>query len=65
MPPVDLETLAERCTELIAERRFSDLKRILLGLDAPDVAELIAELGADHEAVVFRLLPKERATGVF
>lgn len=65
MPPVDLETLAERCTELIAERRFSDLKRILLGLDAPDVAELITELGADHEAVVFRLLPKERATGVF
>lgn len=65
MPPVDLETLAERCAELIAERRFSDLKRILLGLDAPDVAELIAELGAEHEAVVFRLLPKERATGVF
>lgn len=65
MPPVDLETLAERCGELIAERRFGDLKRILLGLDAPDVAELIAELGADHEAVVFRLLPKERATGVF
>ena len=65
MPPLDLDALAERCGELIAERRFGDLKRILLGLDAPDVAELISELGPEHEAVVFRLLPKERATGVF
>lgn len=65
MPPVDTAELAERCIDLIAGRRFGDLKRLLLGLDAPDVAELIVELGSEHEAVVFRLLPKERATGVF
>jgi magnesium transporter len=65
MPVIEMSELAERCSELIAARRFGELKRVLLGLDAPDVAELIAELGSEHEAVVFRLLPKERATGVF
>ncbi len=56
---------AERCATLIAERRFGELKRVLLGLDVPDLAETIVELGQEHEAVVFRLLPKERATNVF
>ena len=31
----------------------------------PDLAETIVELGREHEAVVFRLLPKERAISVF
>lgn len=65
MPTTDVERLAERCAALIAERRFGELKRVLLGLDAPDLAEAIVELGREHEAVVFRLLPKERATSVF
>ncbi|MDZ7799475.1 MAG: magnesium transporter [Trueperaceae bacterium] len=65
MDDADLVALAERCAELIAERKFGELRRMLLGLDAPDVAELIEELGSEHQAVVFRLLPKERATGVF
>lgn len=65
MPALDVETVAERCSELISERRFGELKRVLLGLDVPDLAETIVELGREHEAVVFRLLPKERATSVF
>ena len=64
-PTLDVEMLAERSAALIAERRFGELKRLLLGLDVPDLAEAIVELGREHEAVVFRLLPKERATSVF
>jgi len=65
MTTFDAVHLAERCDGLIAERRFGELKRVLLGLDVPDLAETIVELGQEHEAVVFRLLPKERATSVF
>lgn len=65
MSTIDVYAIAERCNDLIAERRFGQLKRVLLGLDAPDLAETIVELGVEHEAVVFRLLPKERATHVF
>lgn len=65
MPTEERVALADRCAELILERRFGELRKILLGLDAPDVAELIQELGPEHEAVVFRLLPKERAIAAF
>ena len=65
MPPATLPALAELSQELIAERRFGELKRLLLDLEPPDIAELIVELGPRHEAVVFRLLAKDRATTVF
>jgi len=60
-----LEHLASHCAELIAARRFGDLRTLLLGQELPDVADLIVELGSDDEAVTFRLLPKDRATTVF
>ncbi len=60
-----LEHLAGHCAELIAARRFGDLRTLLLGQELPDVADLIVELGSDNEAVTFRLLPKDRATTVF
>jgi magnesium transporter len=63
--PIELPELTERFQELIAGRRFGDLRRELMELEDPDVAEAIVELGREHEAVVFRLLPKDRATDVF
>ncbi len=65
MDDLRLHRTAERCSALIADRRFGDLRNVLLGEELPDVADLIVELGADHEAVVFRLLPKDIATAVF
>ncbi len=67
LPDLELErdALTERLHELIHERRFGEIRRRLLAFDAPDVAEAIRALGPEHEAVVFRLLSKDRATDVF
>ncbi|MEX2501443.1 MAG: magnesium transporter [Trueperaceae bacterium] len=69
MPLLDhdlhVDGLTDRLHELIAARRFGEIRRLLLAYDAPDVAEVIPELGSEHEAVVFRLLSKDRATDVF
>lgn len=65
MLTADRAELASHLGALINERRFNELQRELVGLDAPDLAEVIIALGHEHEAVVFRLLPKELATRTF
>lgn len=51
--------------ELIAARRFHEIRRRLLVYDPPDLADIIISLGSEDEAVVFRLLPKRLATLTF
>ena len=66
--PVDddpIGTLSEELAGCIAERRFEALKQRLRSGEVPDVAEAIDRLPADHEAVAFRLLDRERAYEVF
>lgn len=65
MPVMEPPQQVDAFVELIKERRFNELRRRILALDAPDLAEVIAELGMEHEAVVFRMLPKELATATF
>jgi magnesium transporter len=54
-----------RLAALVAERRFTELHGLLEGLEPPQIAEIIPELGERNEAVVFRLLPRELATQTF
>ena len=56
---------AERASLLIEEKKFAVLKTELSRMPAPDVAELIEELAAARQALVFRLLSKEHAAEVF
>jgi magnesium transporter len=58
------ELLTELRT-LIRERRFHDVRAQLLTLSAPDLAEVIASLEDDYEAVAFRLLPRTVSVTVF
>jgi magnesium transporter len=51
--------------ELIRNRAFGALREFLLGLAAPDLAELSASLPAEERAVVFRLLPRPLAAQTF
>jgi len=51
--------------ELLEARNFTDLRRLLLALPPPDIADLFADLSPEAEAVVFRLLPRELATQTF
>lgn len=56
---------AERASLLIEEKKFAELKTELSRMPAPDLAELIEELEAARQALVFRLLSKEHAAEVF
>jgi magnesium transporter len=50
---------------LIRARDFATLREVLDDLLVPDLAELISDIEPQDRAVVFRLLPKQRATDVF
>ncbi len=65
MLTLERQDLSAQVQSLIAERRFLELRRTLLRFDPPDLAELISDLGREHEAVVFRLLPKALSTRTF
>jgi magnesium transporter len=51
--------------EIIREKRWDELRGILLELDPSDVAEMIVDLPPEQDAPVFRVLPREFAGRVF
>lgn len=51
--------------ELIELRDFKALRSELERLEPPDIADIFTELGQDYEAVLFRLLPRDKAVTVF
>jgi magnesium transporter len=51
--------------ELIRQRNFNELREILCGFSAPDLAEIFTDLNPDDEAVLLRILPHELAAEVF
>ena len=55
----------ENLKELIASRKLSEAKKILLEMNEFDIASLIEELPSNELIQVFRLLPKNIATDVF
>jgi len=50
---------------MIEERQFAALRSSLLKLTPHTVAEIFADMSAEHVAVVFRVLPREFAADVF
>ncbi|MCH8332346.1 magnesium transporter [Candidatus Sumerlaeota bacterium] len=51
--------------ELIAARQFDTLREQLIELEPADVAEIIEDLAAGDQAVVFRLMPRDFASDIF
>ncbi len=51
--------------EMLAERQFSALRRSLIALPAPSVAEIVTDMDSKDVAIVFRILPREFAADVF
>ena len=51
--------------ELIRRRDFSQLREILSGFPAQDLAEIFNDLQPDDEAVLLRILPRDLAAQVF
>src|SRR6185369_6335862 len=51
--------------ELLAQRRYDQLRAALLELEPADIADLVGGLEQDQAALVFRLLPRDLAADVF
>lgn len=52
-------------SELIKESRYSELQKELVNMNVVDVALLLEELDKQKLLVIFRILPKQIAAGVF
>ena len=50
---------------LLSERRFRELKENLMTMNAVDIASLLSQLDDKEIAIVFRLVPKDKAAEVF
>ncbi len=61
----ELEELVEKVPEYIAERRYSDLRKILVEMNPADIGDLMEELPRQSLPLVYRILPKELASEVF
>jgi magnesium transporter len=62
---IELSENAEKITELLGEKKYSEVKEIIVDLQATDIAEIYAEIPIELETLFFRLLPKESSAEVF
>ena len=60
----DRAELAETIEDLVARKRYPQLRDLLLPMEAADIAQLCGYLD-EKVSLVFRLLPKELAAEVF
>lgn len=56
---------AERLTELLDEKKYAEVKLNVNDLQAPDLAEIFADLDEKYHNLLFRLLSKELAAETF
>ena len=55
----------DELNELLDEKKFYELKRVLAEMPAPDIAELFYEIDEKRHPLLFRLLSKELAAETF
>lgn len=61
----DTLDLADTLKELISDRKYADIRKILDDCQPADIAQLEDELNRNEFTMLFRLLPKEPAAEVF
>ena len=61
----ETELKEEEFERLLDERRFKELRLILEGMEAPDIAALLGDAPIEKAVTAFRLLPKATAVHVF
>lgn len=62
---IDRQTDEQRLLDLLGERRFAEVKAELQTLRPADIADLFSDISIRDRVLVFRLLPKDLAIGVF
>ena len=56
---------SEYINGLLAEKSYTRIKNMLFGKNEIDISRILGELPPDQLPIVFRLLPKKLAAGVF
>ena len=51
--------------ELIRDKKWDELREAMGVLDDADVAEIIVDLPPEDEGIIFRVLPRDRASRIF
>ncbi len=59
------KAIVETLSELLAERKISEIKAILEDFNEVDIAEILSELKEEDAVKIFRIIPKEPAAEVF
>ena len=57
--------LVEEIKKYVGHKDFHSLRRLIEGLSAPDIADVLLELNDTERFIVFRILPRELASEVF
>jgi len=57
--------MKEKIFSLIEQGKYADVRKEIVNMNIVDIAQLIEELDRQKLLVVFRILPKEIASGVF
>ena len=57
--------MLEKIESLIEEKKYSEIKKLLLKMNEYDVSEILEELPKNEQVKLFRLLPKDMAADVF
>lgn len=60
-----MEKMLEMLLQLAKEKKFRQLKDLMMEMNEVDIAAFMDELDPEKTVVVFRILPKELATDVF
>ena len=55
----------EELDELLADRQFRKLRKVISEMNEVDIAEFIEDLEPEKKVLVYRMLPKELAADVF
>ena len=55
----------EKLTDLLSNKKYAELKKVLEDIPAPDIAELFYEVDDRYHTLLFRLLTKELAAETF
>ena len=60
-----MEEIKEKIDELIKNKRMTKLRNLLDDINSADFPALFEELNQEEIAIIYRLLPKEKAAEVF
>ena len=60
-----IDEILEEILQLIEEKKYFKIKKILEDLNEVDIAEILDELDLHNTLLIFRMLPKDLAVEVF